>query len=76
MSILMDTPLESNMNHKINFSGGDMSSDAGLLLLKEFINKLAIDRLIKKLFKTNDSAVSRLHNDFENLLGSVYTRLC
>lgn len=72
MSSLMDTPLESNMNHKINFNGGDMSSDAGLLLLKEFINKLAIDRLIKKLFKTNDSAASRLHKDFENLLQVIY----
>ena len=36
MNSLKDTALESNPYMKINFDGGDLSSDAGLLLIKEF----------------------------------------
>ena len=34
MSIVNTLPLESNRQIKINFDGGDLSSDAGLLLFK------------------------------------------
>ncbi len=58
MSILNDTVLESNKYLKLNFNGGDLSSDAGLLLIKEF--------------KTNDSASFRFHKDDENLWQVIY----
>ncbi len=54
MSIINTLALESNKQIKINFDGGDLSSDAGLLLIKEFISKLGIDTLLEKAFKTND----------------------
>ena len=54
MSIVNTLALESNRQIKINFDGGDLSSDAGLLLIKEFISKLGIDKLLDKTFKTND----------------------
>ena len=53
MSIVNTLALESNRQIKINFDGGDLSSDAGLLLIKEFISKLGIDTLLEKAFKTN-----------------------
>ena len=53
MSIVNTLSLESNSQIKINFDGGDLSSDAGLLLIKEFVSKLGIDRLLGKAFKTN-----------------------
>ena len=53
MSIVNTLALESNRQIKINFDGGDLSSDAGLLLIKEFISKLGIDTLLEKTFKTN-----------------------
>ncbi|SDL96751.1 hypothetical protein SAMN04487833_1441, partial [Sarcina sp. DSM 11001] len=34
--------LESNKQIKINFNGGDLSSDAGLLLIKEFACKIGL----------------------------------
>ena len=43
------------MQIKINFDGGDLSSDAGLLLIKEFAAKIGFVKLIKKNFKTNDN---------------------
>ena len=64
--------LESNRQIKINFDGGDLSSDAGLLLIKEFVSKLGINKLIGRNFKTNDSATFRFHTDRDNLLQMIY----
>lgn len=72
MNILKDTALESNPYLKINFDGGDLSSDAGLLLIKEFAEKIGLVKLIYSLFKTNDTASFRYHIDPENLLQMIY----
>ena len=72
MSIVNTLSLESNRQIKINFDGGDLSSDAGLLLIKEFVSKLGIDKLFGKAFKTNDPALFRYHTDQKNLLQMIY----
>ncbi len=71
MSIVNTLSLESNRQIKINFDGGDLSSDAGLLLLKEFAAKIGFTKLIKSKFKTNDTSV-RFHKDNENLMQMIY----
>ena len=68
MSIVNTLSLESNRKIKTNFNGGDLSSNAGLLLIKDFVSKLGIDKLFSKSFKTNNSALFRYHTDKENLL--------
>ena len=72
MSIVNTLALESNRQIKINFDGGDLSSDAGLLLIKEFISKLGIDTLLEIAFKTNDPALFRYHSDPKKLLQMIY----
>lgn len=72
MSIVNTLAMKSNRQIKINFDGGDLSSDAGLLLIKEFVSKLGIDKLFNCTFKTNDSALFRYHTDKENLLQMIY----
>jgi len=72
MHSLIDTTMESNKRHKMNFNGGDLSSDAGLLIFKEFIAKMGFDRLFQQRFKTNDNVSSRLHKDDSNLLQVIY----
>ena len=72
MAILNTISLESNKKFKINFNGGDLSSDAGLLLYKEFAARIGFIRLIQKLFKTNDSADRRLHTDPDNLMQMIF----
>ena len=71
MDILNTFTLKSNRQIKINFDGGDLSSDAGLLLIKEFAAKIGFTKLIKKKFKTNDKSV-RFHKDDENLMQMIY----
>ena len=68
MDILNTVSLESNTQIKINFDGGDLSSDAGLLLFKEFLFKIGAVKLIKHMFKTNNTARFRIHKDNTNLL--------
>jgi len=72
MNSLHTISLESNSQIKINFDGGDLSSDAGLLLFKEFLFKVGAVKLIKRLFKTNDTASSRIHKDDVNLMQVIY----
>lgn len=50
--------------------------NAGLLLIKEFVSKLGIDKLLSQSFKTNDSALFRYHTDKENLLQMIYNDHC
>jgi len=69
MSSLANLHLQSNT--KINFNGGNLSSDAGLLLLNEFIDKLGLHSLLKSCFKTTDKAI-RQHLDHEILLQKIY----
>lgn len=72
MHSLYDTALESNKYMKINFDGGDFSSDAGLLLVKKFACKLGLNKILKSRFKTNAPAMFRIHKDDENLWQLVY----
>jgi hypothetical protein len=49
MAILDTIGFESNKLFKINFNGGDLSSDGGLLLIREFAAKIGfiVDPLIR-----------------------------
>ena len=46
MSIVNTFSLQSNRQIKINFDGGNLSSDTGLLLIKKSVSKLGIKRII------------------------------
>jgi len=72
MAILNTISLESNKQIKINFNGGDLSSDGGLLLIKEFVARVGFIRLIKNRFKTNDHTPCRKHTDPDNLMQMIY----
>ena len=72
MSILNTISLESNKKIKINWGGGNLSSDGGLLHIKEFAAKIGLLKLVRKLFKTNDDTNSRTHTDPDNLMQLVY----
>ena len=66
MSIVNNLSLESNRQININFDGGDLSSDAGLLLLKEFAAKIGFIKLIKSKFKTLKHLISERLNGHQN----------
>ena len=60
MNSLKDTALESNPYLRINLDGGDLSSDAGLLLIKEFAEKIGlVKRATPTFFDTHSQASIR-----------------
>jgi len=71
MSILANLHVPCNIPYDINFDGGNLSSDAGLLLFHTFVNKMKLQPLLKKFFKTEDKA-KRQHQDDEILLQKIY----
>ena len=72
MAILDTIALESNKLFIINFNGGDLSSDGGLLLIRKFAAKIGLIRLIKKYFKTNNYTNCLIHKDLANLMQVIY----
>ena len=76
MDSLNTITLESNTQFKINFDGGRISSDGGLLLFNEFCRKIGADRVISDHFKTNDSARFRRHSDADNLMQMICQTIC
>ena len=62
---ISDFSFKINRSLKINFDGGDLTSDAGGILIEEFMRRFGITDLFKT-FKTKDSAV-RTHTDADNL---------
>ena len=72
MAILNVAALESNKNFKISFNGGNLFSDGGLLLMKEFMHKFSITALLREKFKTTDRSFARKHKDADNLLQIIY----
>ena len=72
MAIVNGIALESNKNIRVNFEGGNLSSDAGLLLMKEFYHKFGVNTLAKEVFHTTDPGHIRYHKDHDNLLQMLY----
>jgi hypothetical protein len=72
MNSLNTFALKCNKKIKFNFDGGDLSSDAGLLLIKEFASKTGLEDLVKSYFQTKDDASFRHHSDQENLMQVIY----
>ncbi len=72
MHSLNELHLESNNQIKINFNGGDLSSDAGMIPINEFARKIGFDKTISNYFKTNDSASYRYHKDADNMMQKIY----
>ena len=60
MSSLTEMTMECKKNVKIDFTGGELSSDGGLLLLKAFADKIGLTKLIGDVFHTVDTAFIRI----------------
>ena len=71
MSIVNTLALNSNRQIKINFDGGNLSSDSGMLLIHEFAMKLGLEDILKQDFSTNDNKV-RKHTDSKNAMQKIY----
>lgn len=75
MDILQEKSLQFNKKLKVNFEGGDLSSDSGLLLYKEFDEKLGISQTVKKTITIKDSVSHHTHDNHDVIMQKVYQHL-
>ncbi|RFA34257.1 hypothetical protein CAI16_11755 [Virgibacillus dokdonensis] len=60
---------------KVNFDGGNLTSDAGLLLYKEFDEKIGLSQSIQATFQVNDSVHHRKHSNDEVVIQKIYQHI-
>lgn len=61
-----------NKNIKYNFEGGNLTSDSGLLLIQEFMEKMKFKSLLNQyFFIENDSAI-RQHSNKDLCLQQIF----
>ena len=76
MNSLLEKSLNFNRKIKINFQGGNLTSDAGLLLYKEFDEKIGFSNTIKEnLYIEDSSARSRTHKNEDIAVQRIYQRI-
>ena len=61
-----------NKKIKFNFKGGDLTSDAGLLLIQEFMHHMKFPELLKQYFYLETDQAIRTHTNHDLCLQQIY----
>ncbi|WP_077296824.1 IS1380 family transposase, partial [Virgibacillus pantothenticus] len=75
MKSVTEKSLNFNKMIKVNFDGGNLTSDAGLLLYKEFDEKIGLSQSIQETFQVNDSVHHRKHSNDEVIIQKIYQHI-
>ena len=68
MMSLQHNALQFNTKFSFDFNGGNLSSDSGLLFIKEFIHKIGFDNLLKQYFGTDSRKIHSISSVIEQLI--------
>ena len=66
MSIVQEKSLLFNSKKKISIAAEDISSDAGLLLIADFLKVFNVGGVFEEAFRPDDKRILK-HKNFENL---------
>jgi hypothetical protein len=75
MEIVQDYSMNFNPLMKVNFNGGDLTSDAGMLLYKSFDHKLGLSPTIKEHLVVNDNVIHRDHPNSDVVIQKIYQHI-
>ena len=75
MTSLNEKSMHFNGSLKINFDGGDLTNDAGLLLYKEFDEKVGLSQLIQSSVNLNDHANHHVHTNKSVITQKIYQQV-
>jgi hypothetical protein len=75
MTSLQEYNMNFNPLMKVNFKGGNLTSDAGLLLYKSFDHKLGLSQTIKEQLVVHDNVVHRDHPNTDVVIQKLYQHL-
>ena len=63
MNTISKKRMNFNKNIKLNFAGGNLTSNSGLLLYKEFDNKIKFSQIIKESLSFDDNIDHKKHEN-------------
>nr|WP_265332394.1 transposase [Zhaonella formicivorans] len=75
MKSVQEYSMNFNSRIKVNFNGGDLTSDAGLLLYKEFDYKLGLSETVEKMLVVDDPVMHRDHPNSDVVIQKLYQHL-
>jgi len=76
MGSLLEKSLNFNSKLKVNFEGGNLTSDAGLILYREFDEKIGFSKTTKEnLYVKDSSADTRTHKNEDIAIQRIYQRI-
>ena len=64
--------LHFNKKIKFNFKGGDLTSDAGFLLIQEFMHHVKFPELLKQHFHLETDQAIRTHTNHDLCLQPIF----
>lgn len=70
MATLHENRLLFNSNVTVSHSGGNLSSDSGLILVKEFMDKFKFSRILRKNIQIQDDRLYHIHEN-ESILEQI-----
>ena len=68
MTILSNETINFNKNITINFDGGNLTSDAGLLAYKAFDDKIGLSKSIKNIFPNEKDLIHQTADVFKQVI--------
>ena len=75
MASVTNYALECNNKIELNFDGGDLSSDSGLFLIKEFLEKIHFHNIAEHILMIEDQVKARIHSNTDILMQMSSLRL-
>lgn len=75
MKSVQEYSMNFNSRMKVNLDGGDLTSDAGLLLYKEFDHKLGLSETVQQMLVVDDPVRHREHPNSDVVVQKVYQHL-
>ena len=68
MTILSNETINYNKNVKINFEGGNLTSDAGLMAYKAFDEKIGLSKCIQNIFPDKKGFIHQTADIFNQII--------
>lgn len=75
MHSVNEKPMHFNKSVKVNFEGGNLTSDAGLLLYKEFDEKIGLSSAISEHLQVNEPNGHNVHFNDEVVIQKIYQHI-
>jgi hypothetical protein len=72
MTSVNEKSMNFNRRVKVNFDGGDLTGDAGILLYKEFDNVIGLSRAIEEMVHIKDDVIHRTHQNHDVIMQKIY----